>query len=257
MSDNQTGYVELQDGDVDNNNQPATKEDAEDIKNMTMAELLYHRPGTMKKIGLKRKHENEENGDEIVLDKEDSKESSTVKKEEHTDSKDASSGADQDEDKARENLAPQIMINENGEIVINEQSLIVQKKVDNSELTKNKILVEDEHTFHAYRKRKEAKKWTREETLRFYKALSQIGTDFGLMQSIFPNFTRNDIKLKFKREEKVNSDLVDLALKSRLPMNIDIFNQEEEKGTSSAPTEDNDQSNLDEDIAELEKGAAI
>ena len=35
------------------------------------------------------------------------------------------------------------------------------------------------------------------ETLRFYKALSQIGTDFTLMSQVFTRFTRNELKVSF------------------------------------------------------------
>lgn len=34
------------------------------------------------------------------------------------------------------------------------------------------------------------------ETLRFYKALSQIGTDFTLMSQAFGKFTRNELKVR-------------------------------------------------------------
>lgn len=48
--------------------------------------------------------------------------------------------------------------------------------------------------------------------MKFYKALSLVGADFSLMEQIFPNRTRRELKQKFKREEKFNIDLVNRVL---------------------------------------------
>lgn len=58
------------------------------------------------------------------------------------------------------------------------------------------------------------------ETKRFYKALNTIGTDFSLMQKYFPIRTRLELKNKFKREEKLNRNLIDTALNN--PSEFDI-----------------------------------
>jgi len=63
------------------------------------------------------------------------------------------------------------------------------------------------------------KRWTIEETLKFYSVLSSIGTDFSLMMKYFPGCPRKVLKKKFKNEEKFNGDLIDRALKNMLPMN--------------------------------------
>ncbi len=51
------------------------------------------------------------------------------------------------------------------------------------------------------------------DTLRFYQALRMCGTDFTLIARVFPNRDRNDIKRKFKTEDKANRTLVDSALR--------------------------------------------
>lgn len=51
-----------------------------------------------------------------------------------------------------------------------------------------------------------------EETARFYKALEMVGTDFTMIQKFFPHRSRNEIKRKFKREEKLNQALIDKIL---------------------------------------------
>ena len=50
------------------------------------------------------------------------------------------------------------------------------------------------------------------ETEKFYMALRKVGTDFGLMAKIMPGFSRDQLKKKFKREEKVRLAKIDLAL---------------------------------------------
>jgi hypothetical protein len=51
------------------------------------------------------------------------------------------------------------------------------------------------------------------DTLRFYQALKMCGTDFTLIARVFPNRDRDDIKRKFKTEDKANRTLVDSALR--------------------------------------------
>lgn len=50
------------------------------------------------------------------------------------------------------------------------------------------------------------------DTLRFYQALRMCGTDFTLIARVFPNRDRDDIKRKFKTEDKANRTLIDSAL---------------------------------------------
>merc|ERR1712150_80752 len=129
-------------------------------------------------------------------------------------------------------------IDENGGIVINEKSLLLHKKVDDSELKKSEVLVEDAHSFSAtLRKTGGGKRWSIPDTLRFYRALSNVGTDFTLMQKLFPKHTRKELKQKFKREEKINGDLIDSALSCRLPLDMDLFlPKDDEEEIETAPS---------------------
>ncbi|XP_038875904.1 uncharacterized protein LOC120068262 isoform X2 [Benincasa hispida] len=45
-------------------------------------------------------------------------------------------------------------------------------------------------------------KWSKQDTERFYEAVRQFGTDFCMIQQLFPGRTRHQIKLKFKSEER-------------------------------------------------------
>jgi hypothetical protein len=65
----------------------------------------------------------------------------------------------------------------------------------------------------SFRTRQHTEKWTPEENRKFYKALEIFGSDFSLISKLFKNRTRNQIKNKFHKEEKVDSSKVDAALK--------------------------------------------
>lgn len=69
------------------------------------------------------------------------------------------------------------------------------------------------------------------ETLKFYRALNTVGTDFLLMQSIFPKRTRQDLKMKFKKEDRMNRFLVEKAL--RYPLDFDLTELEKDLGNKS------------------------
>ncbi|KAK7308884.1 hypothetical protein RJT34_05197 [Clitoria ternatea] len=45
-------------------------------------------------------------------------------------------------------------------------------------------------------------KWSKQDTELFYEAVRQFGTDFSLIQQLFPDKTRHQIKLKYKKEER-------------------------------------------------------
>lgn len=83
-----------------------------------------------------------------------------------------------------------------------------QENIDRSD-----IIVDEDTTGNGfYKRRKKSKDWNKWETVKFYKALNTYGTDFLLMQSIFPKRTRQELKLKYKKEERLNQNLVEKAL---------------------------------------------
>ncbi|WJX53600.1 hypothetical protein P8452_39579 [Trifolium repens] len=64
-------------------------------------------------------------------------------------------------------------------------------------------------------------KWSTRDTEKFYEAIRQFGTDFTMIQQLFPDKTRHQIKLKYKKEERqqplllsdaVNNPTKDLSL---------------------------------------------
>jgi len=109
------------------------------------------------------------------------------------------------------NSAPQLKFADDGSIIINEESLIIERQeqvpVYNSTVVESEKI--DNLTYISYRKFHHTKKWTERETAKFYKALSMIGTDFTMIQRLFSHRSRDEIKRKFKREEKLNQAYVD------------------------------------------------
>ena len=64
-------------------------------------------------------------------------------------------------------------------------------------------------------KAKGSNRWNQIETDLFYEALSMCGTDFSIIQTLFPHRTRSQIKGKYKLEEKANPARINNSLKSR------------------------------------------
>ncbi|ETV92723.1 hypothetical protein H310_13150 [Aphanomyces invadans] len=72
--------------------------------------------------------------------------------------------------------------------------------------------------------RRASKRWGYVETKQFFYCLSHVGTDFTLMETLFPNRTRSELKIKFKSEEKRHRALVDVALEgAKRPLDADVM----------------------------------
>ncbi len=121
-------------------------------------------------------------------------------------------------------VAPQVRIDENGNIVVDQDSLVVSAGVTiNAERERGQVTtienlaVGAQITSASYARREAAIKWEEAETEKFYNALRLFGTDFSLMERIFPGRTRRQLKLKFKREERNSPEKIDYAMKNRKP----------------------------------------
>ncbi|KAG8191200.1 hypothetical protein JTE90_011883 [Oedothorax gibbosus] len=131
-----------------------------------------------------------------------------------------------EEDESSNPPVPKVIISENGEIIIDESSLVVRRK-ETIDTSIEAIIENDNTTYSSFRK-KSAKQWSNKETSKFYKALSLVGTDFALMENIFTvngNVTRSrrELKLKFKREEKLRLNLVHKAMYETQTYDISIL----------------------------------
>jgi transcription factor TFIIIB component B'' len=68
-------------------------------------------------------------------------------------------------------------------------------------------------TSMSFRTRNHTEKWTPEETEKFFKSIEIFGSDFSMIAKLFPSRNRNQIKNKYRKEEKENPDALENAFK--------------------------------------------
>lgn len=74
---------------------------------------------------------------------------------------------------------------------------------------------EDGVTSHTYLKKSASmnnKRWSKQEDEMFFESLECCGCEFSMMNILFPDRTRNNLKEKYKREYRLNSTRVNNAL---------------------------------------------
>lgn len=115
---------------------------------------------------------------------------------------------------------------QNGSIVVDEDSTVVNRHRNHDTSGKSREEsnpFENPITSSTYSKRKHTDRWTPEELKQFYNALSTWGTDFTFIAQLFPYRTRKQIKLKFNLEEKKYPEIVEIALRRKLPADFDKY----------------------------------
>lgn len=96
-------------------------------------------------------------------------------------------------------FAPQLRLDADGNIILDELSLQIERPVEGTNISG--IHVSEEAglystTYNSYRRRpiqNRGRKWSEKDTTRFYRALSTIGTDFYSMTKLFPDRSRNQL----------------------------------------------------------------
>ncbi|GJP50927.1 hypothetical protein CLOM_g10079, partial [Closterium sp. NIES-68] len=114
-------------------------------------------------------------------------------------------------------FAPQVTVID-GRIVVNEASLTVDAQGGRDEGMEGYRRVEESTArlnYGTHMKREKSDRWTADETTQWYLALQQFGTDFEMLQALFPKRSRRQMKAKFKREETLHPHLVTHALTHR------------------------------------------
>ncbi|GLV40496.1 B double prime 1 [Carabus blaptoides fortunei] len=188
-----------------------------DKKRLTMMDLIYYNPTSNPMPKKESKTNNELEIIETIPDENPEEENED----------------EPDETNAGEDATPvpQVKVGPNGEIILDEQSLVIEQtgtKKGREKLANSQIVNVDDldRTYGIYKRPKRAKDWNVVETLRFYKTLNTVGTDFSLMLSLFPGRTRRELKIKFKKEEKLNRALIDKALMN--PVEFDFTELEQQ-----------------------------
>lgn len=131
-------------------------------------------------------------------------------------------------------LVPQLKLGPNGEMILDESSLVVENIAERDArkaIEQSSVIYDDGSSgkYGIFKRQKRTKDWTSEETIKFYRCLHTIGTDFSLMLQLFPNRTRRDLKIKFKKEERSNGHLIDKALCNPKAFDVESLRRDFEK----------------------------
>ncbi|CAG2117526.1 unnamed protein product [Medioppia subpectinata] len=116
---------------------------------------------------------------------------------------------------------PRVKVGADGLLILDEESVIVKRK--KSDTKEEAPVIEragavsaftNYSSFRSKNRGSSKPRWTEHETIRFFSALNTIGTDFTLMADLFfrGKRSRMDLRNKFKKEEKVNKEMIDRAL---------------------------------------------
>ncbi|KAF9454085.1 hypothetical protein P691DRAFT_798361 [Macrolepiota fuliginosa MF-IS2] len=117
----------------------------------------------------------------------------------------------------------QVRIGPNGETIIDEESLVVDR-AENEDTSNYTHIVESDHTKFVnsgtYGKRYRGSRWSAEETELFYNALAQYGENYELIAYVLPGRDRKSCKNKFKAEDKKNHARINYCLNNRIPVDM-------------------------------------
>ncbi|KAL7626757.1 hypothetical protein AAE478_003531 [Parahypoxylon ruwenzoriense] len=109
-----------------------------------------------------------------------------------------------------------------GQIIVNQQSLVVDRHAAHRDMTSLETVEEDEFTHLTTSaswirpsRRVKANHWSEEDTEKFYRLLKMFGTDFETIAAMFPEKNRRAIKLKFNREELLCPKRIDATVMVR------------------------------------------
>ena len=187
--------------------------------NMTMFDLIYYNPEHGQRMSIE-----EEDQEKVEQEKVDSPGSDVVAAVVLDAEPDTPPAAVEEGEEGEASVpCPQVKIGSNGEIILDDSSLVLEttdaKKAKDFMESSPVAVVENNRNmatnYGTWSKKRKHVDWSQKETLRFYKALAVVGSDFSMMESIFKNRTRQELKLKFKKEERLNNKMVDKCLRER------------------------------------------
>lgn len=134
-------------------------------------------------------------------------------------------------------LVPKVKMGPEGQLILDESSTIIHRK---NAIKEQEAIIEDDEdvvsrtNYDSFRRKPSSAnqtKWSLDDTRKFYHALTILGTDFSMMESLLFSGTRSRTELhkKFKREERVNKSKIDIALSNRISLSTEelkeIFNK--------------------------------
>ncbi|KAJ7161364.1 hypothetical protein C8R43DRAFT_1233619 [Mycena crocata] len=133
------------------------------------------------------------------------------------------SGFDYSQDLTASRFTVQVRIGPNGETIIDEESLTVDRN-EEVDTTNYVHVVESDSTKFvnsaSYTKKCRGARWSAEETDLFFEALAQHGENYELLSLVLPGRSRTACKNKFKAEDKKDSAKITRLLNSCDPIDI-------------------------------------
>ncbi|KAF9076033.1 hypothetical protein BDP27DRAFT_1358108 [Rhodocollybia butyracea] len=124
----------------------------------------------------------------------------------------------------------QVRIGPNGETIIDEESLFVDRAEGAEEETRSytHVIESDRSKFTnsgTYGKKLRGSRWSGEETELFYEALSQYGQNYELISYVLPGRDRKSCKNKFKAEDKKNPARINSCLNNSIPVDMETLSR--------------------------------
>ncbi|XP_022081003.1 serine/arginine repetitive matrix protein 2-like [Acanthaster planci] len=189
---------------------------------MTMSDLIYFNPKTspMKNIPAGK----EKKFPRTIMTENVASANNSVNSSAHN-----SENEEGDEEEDIDPFAPQVKIGPDGSIILDNTSLVKDASPAKNLHLSDSDVVEEEFsrtTYSSFRDRKHTTAWSQKDTEKFYRALSAVGTDFSMIKAMFPKRTRQQIKNKFKREERLNRQRLDRAIRERKQLDMSLFDKE-------------------------------
>ncbi|OAX35278.1 hypothetical protein K503DRAFT_697266 [Rhizopogon vinicolor AM-OR11-026] len=138
------------------------------------------------------------------------------------------SGFDYTQDVATSRYNVQIRIGPNGETIIDEESLFVDRNATDETVDYTHVEESDVTKFvnsGTYGKRFRGCRWSAEETELFFDALSQFGENYELISYVLPGRDRKSCKNKFKAEDKKNPARINYCLNNRQPYDMQTLSR--------------------------------
>ncbi|KAI0652000.1 hypothetical protein C8Q79DRAFT_935719 [Trametes meyenii] len=137
-------------------------------------------------------------------------------------------GFDYDENMAVSRYNVQVRIGANGETIIDEESLFVNRNEEDQTEEYAHVEESDFTKFvnsATYSKKLRGSRWSAEETEMFYDALSQFGENYELISYVLPGRDRKACKNKFKAEDKKDPARITYCLNNRRPYDIETLSR--------------------------------
>ncbi|EKM61346.1 uncharacterized protein PHACADRAFT_204514 [Phanerochaete carnosa HHB-10118-sp] len=122
----------------------------------------------------------------------------------------------------------QVRVGPNGETIIDETSLFVDRQEEDE--TANYTHIEESDTTKfvnssTYSRKLRGSRWSAEETELFYDALQQFGENYELISYVLPGRDRKACKNKFRAEDRRNPNRITWCLKNRRPYDMQTLSR--------------------------------